>query len=309
MLANATNSTQTPLLSTVITVYDDWGPLEQCLRSLGAQTGGPEFEVIVVDDGSQEPAPESIRQWRKSYPLSIVREPHAGIPAARNRGVQESKGQILVFTDADCRFEANCLSELSAAIATSPQHNCFQLHLTGDCSNLLGRAEQLRLIAIQDQTLQQDGRIRYLNTSGFAIRRSHISIQKGPFDPSALRGEDTLLLASLMQSGELPLFVGNATVQHSVSLSLTECLRKDVRTGWLEGRTFEAIAEKGVRIRMENMQRVRMLRSTWKTSRQHTIGRSAWVVLVIRQLVERTVSVLYQCLPARRNAQAQADAS
>ncbi len=297
MTANTSNSAQTPLISVIVTVYNGWELLEGCLRSIEAQSTPPRFEVIVIDDGSKITAPDSVRHYHDCLALSIVPKPHAGIAAARNEGVLESKGEILLFTDADCRLNADCLSNLAKAIAASPEHNCFQLHLTGDSSTLLGRAEKLRLIALQEQTLQRDGRIRLLNTSGFAIRRSHPSIQSGPFDPSAVRGEDTLLLASLMQKGELPLFVSSATVQHSVSLSLAESFRKDLRSGWIEGRTFRAISAKGVRIRMTNRDRVRMLFSTWKMSRQHSIGRAAWFVLISRQLIERTVTVFHHCLP------------
>jgi len=299
MLPNTTNPAPTPLLSVLITVYDDWDTLAECLRAIGGQVGPPSFEVIVVDDGSKEPAPQSVHMWRHSYPLKIIREAHSGIPRARNRGVQESQGELLLFTDADCRFERDCLSKLAETIAASPQHDCFQLHLTGDSSTLLGRAEILRLIAIQEQTIQPDGRIRFLNTSGFAIRSSHKIIKTGPFDITVIRGEDTLLLATLIQQGELPLFVKDATVRHSVSLSILECLQKDLRSGWLEGITFRAIAEKGVRVRMTNRDRIRMLYSTWKTSGERTIGHLAWLVLMSRQLLERSVTVLYQCLPGR----------
>ncbi len=299
MPSSAYNPAQTPLFSVLITVYNDWGTLEKCLQAIGDQVDPPSFEVVVVDDGSTDEAPESVRAWQNNYPLRIIREAHAGIPAARNRGVAESTGEILLFTDADCRFEANSFSELTRGIAQSSSHNCFQLHLAGDCSTLLGRAEELRVIALQDQTLQADGRVRFLNTSGFAIRRSHPIIQNGPFDPTALRGEDTLLLANLMQNGELPLFVPTATVRHSVSLSPVECLRKDLRSGWLEAITFKAVSAKGVRIRMSNGDRLRMLYSTWKTAGQRSLGRTAWAVLITRQLVERTITVLYQCLPGK----------
>ena len=299
MPPNATDRSPTPLFSVLITVYNDWDTLPGCLRAIGEQVDPPSFEVVVIDDGSKEAAPESVRAWQDSYALNIIREPHAGIPAGRNRGVRESKGEILLFTDADCRLDSNCLSELAQAIAQSPQHSCFQLHLAGDCSTLLGRAEELRVIALQDQTLLPDGRIRLLNTAGFAIRRSHPSIQEGPFDPTALRGEDTLLQASLMQNGELPLFVPAAKVRHSVSLSPVECLRKDLRSGWLDAITFKAISAKGVRIRMSNRDRIRMLYSTWKMAGQHSLGRTAWAVLITRQLVERSVTLLYHCLPGK----------
>ena len=74
-----------PVFSIIIAVYNDWKVLDPCLRSLTPQRGGPDFEVIVVDDGSNEEAPAVIRQWVRCMPLTIVRQSHAGISAARNR--------------------------------------------------------------------------------------------------------------------------------------------------------------------------------------------------------------------------------
>ncbi len=287
---------RTVQLSIVIPVHDDWDPLQGCLRSFAEQTGSPKFEVIVVDDGSGEAASETIREWSKYFPLSIVRQPKRGIAAARNRGIEESRGEVLVFTDADCRFQPNCLSALTATLASSPQCNCFQLHLVGDCSNLVGRAEELRLIAIQEQTLQNNGRIRYLNTSGFAIRKSYLGNDPELFNPAALRAEDTLLLASLIQHGELPLFAGNCTVQHSIQLSLWECLLKDVRKSRLEAKALNLIPSTGARVRMKNRDRFRMLVSTWKMARNPSIGSAGWAVLVARQFVERSVTTIWRYL-------------
>ena len=255
-------------LSIIIPAHNDWNSLNGCLRSLAEQADCLKFEVIVVDDGSREPAPESILQWNNRYPLSIIRQPNAGVAAARNRGIQEAKGEILVFTDADCRFQTNCLSALGATITALPQHSCFQLHITGDCSSTVGRAEELRLRAIQDEMLLPDGRIRYLNTSGFAIRKSRLSADLILFDPAALRAEDTLLLANLVKRGELPFFASNCIVQHAIPLSFWGCLLKDVRKSRLEGRALQLIQGTGVRVRMKNRDRLRMLVSTWKAGSQ-----------------------------------------
>jgi glycosyltransferase involved in cell wall biosynthesis len=273
----------TPLFSIVIGVYNDWVPLNACLRSLAQQTNGPSFEVIVVDDGSGETAPEFIRRWVRCYPLTVVRQPHSGVSAARNRGVQISSGSVLVFVDADSRFRINCLAALGSTITNSPQHNSFQLHLIGDCSGPVGRAEELRLITLQNHMLEPNGCIRYLNTAGFAIRRTRVDVEGGVFDCRALRAEDTLLLANLMQGGELPLFVPNATVQHATPLSVVDCLGKEIRSAYQEGRTYNLIASMGVRIRLSHRERLSMLLSMWKTSGRRSIGRSAWFVLATRR--------------------------
>jgi cellulose synthase/poly-beta-1,6-N-acetylglucosamine synthase-like glycosyltransferase len=292
-------STAIPFFSIIIAVHNDWAALDACLRAIEQQTHVPSFEVIVVDDGSSDVAPESIRDWTRRLPLTIVRQSHAGIPSARNRGIQTSRGSVLLFVDADSRTQTGCLEALATAIADSPQQGCYQLRLVGDCSTPVGRAEELRLRTFQDYMLQPDGRIRYLNTAGFAIRRSRVRIEQGLFEPVALRAEDTLLLVDLMQGGELPLFVPSAAVQHAIPLSLMECVLKDVRSAFLEGRTYDIIAQKGVRIRLSHRERLRMLASMWKIAGQDSIGRSAWFVLAARQTVQRIVSFSFRCLGIR----------
>lgn len=293
----------TPPFSIVIPVYNDWIPLERCMHSLSRQTNAPSFEVIVVDDGSTQAAPEFVRGSNYEYPLVLVRQSHAGISVARNQGIRAAKGTVLLFVDADCKLDTNCLTALNTTIARSPMHDCFQLRLVGDCSTLVGRAEELRLVTFQNHMLQPDGRIRYLNTAGFAMRRARVDTEAGVFDPSAFRAEDTLLLANLIERGELPLFVPGAIVEHSLALSLLGAVRKDIWTVYLEGTANDMIARKGVKIRVTHRERIRLLWSTWKTSGRQSIGRAAWFGLMIRQVVQRTVSVCFHWLrlkPAAR---------
>jgi len=299
MIEHRTISITTPLFSIIIPVHSGWIALDHCLRCLAQQKNGASFEVIVVDDGSSEAAPEAIREWTRQLPLTLIRQPHAGISTARNRGIQVSKGSVLLFVDADSRAQEDCLAALAANIRESPQHDYFQLRLVGDCSQRVGRAEELRLRAFQEHMLQPDGRIRYLNTAGFAIRRTRVNIENGLFDPVALRAEDTLLLANLMQAGELPLFVPNAIVEHGTALTLVGYFRKTIRSARLEARAYQIIASKGVKIRITNRERVSMLRSMWKIAGQPSIGRSAWLILVARQILQRVASFAYDHLRTR----------
>jgi glycosyltransferase involved in cell wall biosynthesis len=292
-------STSVPLFSIIIGAYNDWPPLTACLQSLTQQRNAPHFEVILVDDGSRDAAPDFIRGFGSHYPLTIVTQPHAGVSAARNRGAQISQGPVLVFADADSRFHTNCLQVLASTMAHSPQHNSFQLRLTGDCATLVGRVEELRLITLQDHLLQPDGCLRYLNTAGFAIRRTAVDVEAGVFYTGAVRGEDTLLLAGLMQRGQLPLLVVNAIVQHETPFSLLESLRREIRSAYLEMDTYKIIDSKGVKYRVTHRERLEMLRAMWKTSGRASIGRMAWFVLVTRQMLRLVLHFLYRASGAR----------
>ncbi len=297
MAESASNSGGMFRLSIVIAVYDDWGPLEQCLRSLDEQTYAPDFEVIVVDDGSSRPAPECITQRPGKFSFRVIRESHQGIPACRNRGIQASHGESIVFVDADCVLLPDCLTKLAEAVGRWPKLRSFQLNLLGDCKRVVGRAEELRLKSIQESMLRPDGRIRYLNTAGFAVRRAALTAGPDLFDAKSLRAEDTLLLAQLIENDDLPLFVPEARVVHSIPLTVWQCFRKDFECVPLERRAYRIIARKGIAVRMSNQDRFKMLRDCWKLAGSRSIGRAAWLVLVARQALQRLLYLYYDSRP------------
>lgn len=255
------------------------------------------MEVIIVDDGSMQPAPAYIRKWNKVYPLALIAQPHKGISSARNEGIRHARGSLLVFVDADCILEPNCLETLKQISDERPEHYTFQLHLLGHSHGIVGRSEELRLRTLQDHLLQPDGSIRYLNTAGFAIRRKHATAQDQLFEPTVSRAEDTLLLANLMRAGEMPQFVSEARVQHDVSLTLRQCIRKEIRSAYLEKSTWDIIEKMNVSIRVSYRERLRMLRNMWRLSAQNGIGRSAWFLLVGRQLLRLAVFFVAEDLP------------
>lgn len=280
-----------PILSIIIPVYNGWKLLDACLASLSREKE-PSFEVIVVDDGSFESYPEFILQWGEHFPLRIFRQEHTGVSAARNKGIASSRGLLLLFIDADSRVQGNCLSKLIAAVNRCPKDKFFQLRLIGDPSTITGKAEQLRLTVLQSHSLHGDGHIPYVNTAGFAVRRSPTERRTPLFNPKLPRGEDTLLLANLIKQDTLPLFVPEAIIQHVVPASLLKCFRKDISSGYLQSAAYALIAVTGARIRMTNLERLRMLVSVWRMAKSYPGGKTAWVVLFARQLLERTTSTL-----------------
>jgi GT2 family glycosyltransferase len=277
-------------LSVIIPLFNQWAALDDCLRSLATQTDAPDFEVIVVDDGSSENAPQYIANAKRQFSLTILRQEHAGIGAARNRGIQISRGAILLFVDSDSRLQPSCLSTLFASTARYPVQHYFQLRLIGGGPGIMGKAEWLRLEALQQHLLRPEGGIRYLNTAGFAIRRDALSLDEGLFDTNARRAEDTLLLARLMKRGQLPFFVENAIVEHAIAMSFLQSLVKDVKSGVLEVQSYRRIAAMGIRIRMSSKDRLTLLHSMWRLSKRPSIGRQAWFALTFRQLSQRLAS-------------------
>ena len=164
-------SGSSPQLSLVIAAYNDWQALETCLASVASQRNSPEFEVLVIDDGSAAEAPNAITSRSGQFAVRVTRQAHSGIAVARNRGVQEARGTLVLFTDCDCVLDPDCLCQLALAAEKFPGDASFQLRLTADTSSTVGRAEALQHYAVQQGRLDNAGRLMYLNTSGFAIRR------------------------------------------------------------------------------------------------------------------------------------------
>ncbi len=96
--------------SVVVPAYNAGRTIRNCLDSLLHQTVDRErYEIIVVDDGSTDDTPQIVA----SYPgVRLVRQPNQGPAVARNRGVEEAKGEIVLFTDADCIPEQNWIEEM-----------------------------------------------------------------------------------------------------------------------------------------------------------------------------------------------------
>jgi len=284
-----------PTISLIIAVYNDWVPLERCLKNLSEQTNPPTFEVVIVDDGSLAAAPDKVRAWRSHYPVKLIRQSHAGVAVARNRGLQVASGTVFVFMDCDCVLRPDCLKSLMSVIAVCPQDGYFQLRLVGDCSDIVGRSVHLHLSTIQQRSLLDDGsHIRLLCGGAFAVRSEFVQKSRGLFDARAILAQDTLLLSELIRAGHTPRFVPDAVVMHAVNLSLRDYLLKALKTGYLEGRTYGMIASRGMTIRVTNIQRLSMWVSLWINSRQSSAGILAFFIVSLRQILKLLGSAAYR---------------
>ena len=95
---STTPSDEIPEFSVVVPVRDLSDSLARCLEGLEQQCDREQTEVIVVDDGSTD---GSLEVARRSG-VRVVSQARQGAAAARNRGVIEARGRIVLFLDADC---------------------------------------------------------------------------------------------------------------------------------------------------------------------------------------------------------------
>lgn len=107
-----------PLVSIVIPYYNMGAYLPETLASARAQTH-PNTEIIVVDDGSTDPASVALLDTLGAA-VRIVRKPNGGLSSARNAGLAAARGEWVVPLDADDVLEPGAVARLLAAVERDP---------------------------------------------------------------------------------------------------------------------------------------------------------------------------------------------
>lgn len=107
---------KTPLVSVIITCYNQALFLKEAIESARSQTCR-DLEIIVVDDGSTDETSEIAASFPEAR---YIRQSNQGLSAARNTGIRESKGRYLVFLDADDRLHPLALETNLNGFRTHP---------------------------------------------------------------------------------------------------------------------------------------------------------------------------------------------
>ncbi|MEK7706531.1 MAG: glycosyltransferase, partial [Verrucomicrobiota bacterium] len=114
-----------PRVSIVVASYNADRTLKACLESLG-KLNYPDYEIILVDDGSTDTTPQIAAQAgraRSDAPyrrfVCLRHDTNLGLSVARNTGIAAAGGEIIAFTDADCRADEDWLFYLVGDLLNS----------------------------------------------------------------------------------------------------------------------------------------------------------------------------------------------
>lgn len=106
------------LLSIIIPVYNVELFVEKCIRSCETQDiNKDEYEIIVVNDGSTDNSLNIVNDLARRFPnIRVFSQSNAGLSAARNKGIQNARGDYIMFVDSDDWIAEKCLGKICSKL-------------------------------------------------------------------------------------------------------------------------------------------------------------------------------------------------
>jgi lipopolysaccharide/colanic/teichoic acid biosynthesis glycosyltransferase/GT2 family glycosyltransferase len=209
-----------PLYSVVVPAFQAAATIGLCLDALSAQTVARDlYEVIVVDDGSTDGTSEVARRTG----ARVIVQPNSGAAAARNRGAAVARGDLLLFTDADCAPVSGWIAALVAPFGDARVAGAKGTYLT-DQRAIVSRFTQLEYQDRYDRMARVES-INFVDTYSAAYRRD-IFLANAGFDPAFRFDEDQEFSFRLTEKGYRLVFAPAAQVYHRHNATLAAYIRR-----------------------------------------------------------------------------------
>jgi glycosyltransferase involved in cell wall biosynthesis len=215
-------------VSVVVCTYNGGRTLEQCLQSLLA-LNYPNYEVIVVDDGSTDDTPAILDRFPT---VRSFRQPNLGLSVARNVGLRAASGAIVAYTDSDCFADPEWLTHLThqfhrtdAAAVGGPNLTPEDGWLAACVAAAPGQPTHV---------LESDQVAEHIPGCNMAFRREALAAING-FDPQYRKaGDDVDVCWRLQQAGRWITFAPGAFVWHHRRQTPAAFLRQQAGYGEAE---------------------------------------------------------------------------
>lgn len=168
-----------PTVSVVVPFFNGRGHLRACIEGLLAQEGvDGDCEYLLIDNGSTDGSDQIVAEYPQ---LQLLHETGKGAYRARNRALQQARGSLIAFTDADCSPAPNWLAQaqrlmdapaigIAVGRCLYPQNASLALRLLGAYEN-----------AKADQVLRRCASSKHFAYANNMVVRAEVFDRIGPF--------------------------------------------------------------------------------------------------------------------------------
>ena len=202
-------------ISIIVAIFNRRDELFELLNSLSRQTD-KDFEVIIVDDGSQIDLRPTIHSFEEMLNIQYFRKDNSGPGLSRNYGARRAKNEWLVFVDSDVIVEKDYIENIKKDIVETPCDAFGGADKAHRGFNLMQKA-----ISYSMTSVFTTGGIRgnKKSVSKFQPRSFNMGVRKEAFEKvggfSEMRiGEDPDLSMTLWENGFTTAFFDNIGVYH-----------------------------------------------------------------------------------------------
>jgi GT2 family glycosyltransferase len=226
-------SAQPPRFSVVVPTYGRARQLGECLAALAAlDYPRDRLEVLVADDGSPEPPREAVARLADRLDVRLLEAPHHGPAAARNRGAAAARGELLAFTDDDCRPTPGWLRALAARLRAEPRAAVGGLVRNGLAGNRFSAGSQLLVDFLYQRWNERPGGAVLFTSNNLALS-ADLFRELGGFDASfPLPAAEDRDLCDRWRARGLPLrYATEAVVDHYHELDARRFWHQHFRYG------------------------------------------------------------------------------
>lgn len=188
------------MISIIIPLYNCEKFITRSINSILKQTI-KDFEIIVVDDGSTDNGAKLVEELHLPQ-IRLIRQTNQGVSCARNRGIKESKYDLIAFLDADDEWDDDHLETLMYLYNKYPQCGVFSASYRMSINNRIVYPEQSNKIHFkEDGILYNFYEIASetslpINSNTYAVRKNIIT-SIGGYPSGIPSGEDILTIARL----------------------------------------------------------------------------------------------------------------
>jgi cellulose synthase/poly-beta-1,6-N-acetylglucosamine synthase-like glycosyltransferase len=227
-------------ISVIVPAYNAAPTVDACLEGLLRQSvPGNRYEVILVDDGSSDETREIVGR----YDVRLIAQSHQGPAAARNRGVVEAKGEIVLFTDADCVATESWIAKM-----VKPFDDDEVVGVKGAyCSRQGGIVPRFAQYEYEEryERMARQRQIDFIDTYAAGYRR-RVFLKEGGFDARYIKDEDQEFSFRLAERGYKMVFNPQAVVYHRHPQTLAAYFKRKFDIGYWKVMVLRRHPEKAI---------------------------------------------------------------